>query len=117
MGPGGVTSQKRLLARQRKRLQLELSGPAGAGMGFTENVSATGLLVHSNLVFPPGSRVRVTLRLPDGGTTSFDTEVRWSRRVEGALALTAKNSMGLRLLAPPDEGFYQLLAPDKVTAR
>jgi steroid delta-isomerase-like uncharacterized protein len=98
------------MKRFRKRLQVTFEGKGGAGMGFTENVSATGMLVRSNAVCAPGTPVRGTLQLPDGGEVRFEAQVRWSHRAEGALAGLKKSSMGLRFMTPPEERFYQLLA-------
>ena len=95
--------------RPRKRLQIRFESKMGSGMGFTENVSAGGLLLHSNLVCPPGTTINGTLQLPGNQEIRFQAEVRWARKTTGALAQFMKNSMGLRFLTPPDEKFYQLL--------
>ncbi len=100
---------KRSMTRLRKRLQIKFEGASGSGVGFTENVSATGLLVHSSHVCAPGVAVQGTLQLPDGGQVHFEAQVRWSRRAEGPLAQLQKSLMGLRFLVPPEERFYQLL--------
>ncbi len=97
------------MTRLRKRLQIKFEGKSGSGGGFTENVSATGLLVHSNLVCTPGTSLRGTLQLPDGLAMQFSAQVIWMRRTDGALAHLVKNSMGLRFLEAPDARFYQLL--------
>jgi hypothetical protein len=100
---------KRSMTRLRRRMQIKFEGTSGAGMGFTENVSATGLLVHSSHVFAPGTAVHGTLQLPGGNQVHFEAQVRWSRRAEGPLAQLLSNSMGLCFLVPPEECFYQLL--------
>jgi hypothetical protein len=105
-----MAGQKRFMTRLRKRLQIKFEGKGGSGMGFTENVSATGLLVHSNLVCAPGAALSGTLQLPGGVAMQFKAQVAWMRRAEGPLAQLVKNSMGLRFVEPPDERFYQLLA-------
>jgi hypothetical protein len=105
-------SGKRSLNRPRKRLQIKFESQAGSGMGFTENISAGGLLLHSNLVCPPGTLLRGTIQL-GAQELRFDAEVRWARKTTGPLAQFMKNSMGLRFVTPPDERFYQLLSPAK----
>ncbi len=95
--------------RPRKRLQIKFESKMGSGVGFTENVSAGGLLLHSNLVCAPGTTVRGTLQLPGNVEIRFEAEVRWARKTAGPLAQFMKSSMGLRFLTPPDERFYQLL--------
>lgn len=98
------------MTRYRKRMQVGFEGKAGSGVGFTENVSATGMLLHSNFVCAAGTALRGRIQLPSGGEVRFEAEVRWARRAEGALAGLTKSSMGLRFLVPPEERFYQLLA-------
>jgi hypothetical protein len=95
--------------RPRRRLQIRFDSKVGSGVGFTENVSAGGLLLHSNMVCVPGTTINGTLQLPGNQEIRFQAEVRWSRKTTGPLAQFMKNSMGLRFLTPPDERFYQLL--------
>jgi steroid delta-isomerase-like uncharacterized protein len=97
------------MTRFRKRLQVAFEGKEGAGLGFTENVSATGMLVHSNFVCAAGTSLHGKIQLPGGGEVRFEAQVRWARRAEGAFAGLKKSSMGVRFVTPPEERFYQLL--------
>jgi PilZ domain len=106
-----AVGQKRSMTRLRKRLQVKFEKKeGGAGMGFTENVSATGMLVHSNFICKPGTSLTGTLQMPGGGEVRFEAQVRWASKAEGPLAQLVKNSMGLRFVVAPEERFYQLLA-------
>lgn len=97
----------------RRRLQVKFHGQAATGLGFTENVSPTGMLVHSNVTCAPGHPVSGTLLVPGSGEVHFEAQVIWVRRATGPLAQLTKNSMGMRFTLPPDESFYRLLAkPD-----
>jgi hypothetical protein len=98
------------MTRLRKRLQIKFEGKTGSGVGFTENISPTGLLVNSNFTVAPGTTLTGTLQLPNGGEVRFEAQVRWARRAEGPLAQLIKSQMGLRFMVPPEERFYQLLA-------
>ncbi len=108
--PSSPPAVTKPMTRFRKRLQVNFEGKGASGIGFTENVSATGMLVRSNAVCAPGTSLKGTLQLPGGGEVRFEAQVRWAHRAEGALAGLRKSSMGVRFLVPPEERFYQLLA-------
>jgi len=95
--------------RQRKRCQVRFEAGGIDGAGFTGNLSPTGMLIHSKLTTPPGSILRGQLFLPGGAKMDFEAEVRWVQKATGQLAELFKNSMGLKFLVPPGEGYFQLL--------
>jgi hypothetical protein len=95
--------------RQRKRCQVRFDASGIDGRGFTDNISPTGMLIHSKLTSSPGSILRGEIFLPDGAKMNFEAEVRWVHKATGQLAELFQNSMGLKFLAPPGEAYFQLL--------
>ncbi len=99
----------RAMPRIRRRLQVKFSGPGASGMGFTENISATGMLLHSMAACKPGLTISGTMTIPGAGEVPFEARVTWLRRITGPLAQFTKNSMGVTFTRAPDEAFYRLL--------
>jgi hypothetical protein len=104
------TLEKRSAQRDRKRFAVKFEAQGVDGGGFTANLSATGMQIHSNLALVPGSVLRGQMALPGGSKMEFEAEVRWVYRVTGPLAQLMQNSMGLKFVVPPTEVYFRLLA-------
>jgi PilZ domain len=100
---------KATLQRQRRRCQVRFDAKGIDGAGFTDNLSPTGMLIHSKLTSSPGSILRGQIFLPDGAKMDFEAEVRWVHKATGQLADLFQNSMGMKFLVPPSEAYFQLL--------
>jgi hypothetical protein len=101
------TAEQRSVARQRKRFQVQFESGGIGGVGFTGNLSATGLQLHSKFTLAPGSILRGKLVISGGTQLEFQAEVRWVHRASGQLAQLFQSSMGLRFLVPPGESYLQ----------
>jgi len=70
-------------------------------VGYTTDISATGLFIKSSTIFPPKTVLKIALTLPDERVILLSGEVMWSKRVPPQLArLVRKNGMGVRLRQP-----------------
>ena len=100
---------KRGRTRFNKRLFIKYGLEKPDKVGFTEDVSSSGLFVKANFVFPPGSILKIELTLPDERIVSMAAQVMWAKKVPPALVRHMKKSgMGLRL-AQPDEAYKQFI--------
>lgn len=95
-----MEKQKQL--RCIKRLQVRYGPDIPSHLGFTIDVSESGLFVKATIVYPPGTRLVLDLALPDGATISLRGEVSWVKRVPPSLARhLRKAGMGIAVLEPP----------------
>ena len=69
---------------------------------FTKNVSETGLFVHTNTVFKPGSTIQVRIHFPDREFSMW-ARVLWAKAVPPQLAHVLECGMGLRFIDPEPE--------------
>ena len=69
---------------------------------LTEDISSHGLCVRSVALLKPGTRVGVTLEVPDG-QVSGEGMVRWAQRSGAIEYSTSQAIMGVEFLAPPPE--------------
>jgi hypothetical protein len=104
------TVEKRSVQRDRRRFPVKFEAQGVDGTGFTANVSATGMQIHSNLALAPGSVIRGRMVLPGGIEMDFEAEVRWVYKVTGPLAQLVQTSIGLKFVVPPSEVYFRLLA-------
>ena len=100
---------KRGRTRHNKRLFIRFGLGAPDKVGFTEDVSSSGLFVKSHFVFAPGTLLKIELTLPDGPIVSMAAQVMWAKKVPPALIRHMKKSgMGLRL-PHPDEVYKKFI--------
>src|SRR5262245_40589979 len=69
---------------------------------FTKNVSHSGMFVHTNNVFKPGSTIQVSLVFPDRQFTMW-ARVLWAKAVPPQLAHVLECGMGVRFIDPEPE--------------
>ena len=69
---------------------------------LTEDISSRGLCVRTPQLLKPGTRVGVTLEVPDGDVAGYGM-VRWAHRIEDNEDGTSQAVIGLEFLAPPPE--------------
>lgn len=71
-------------------------------IGFTQDISATGIFIKSNFSFPPPTQLKVELTLPDETVIQCDGVVQWAKKVPPALSrLVKKDGMGVAFLSIP----------------
>ena len=96
--------EKQQRTRRTKRIEVRFGPEQPTDLGFTIDVSETGLFVKSNTVYPPDTRLVLELSLPDRRVLSLRGRVMWAKRVPPQLArLLRKAGMGVELIDPPPE--------------
>jgi hypothetical protein len=88
-------------ARIFKRLFVRFGKELPTYIGYTMDLSATGLFIRSSAIFPPRTVLNIALTLPDDRVVLLSGQVMWAKRVPPQLArLVRKNGMGIRLQQP-----------------
>ena len=96
--------EKQQRTRRTKRIEVRFGPERPTDLGFTIDVSETGLFVKTNTVYPPDTRLVLELSLPDRRVLSLRGRVMWAKRVPPQLArLLRKAGMGVELIDPPPE--------------
>lgn len=96
--------EKRSKDRIGKRLIVKFGTDKSDRLGFTEDISPTGLFIKTNIVSPPGTQLRIELTLPDDRTVLVAGVVMWAKQVPHSLVRFAKkNGMGVRLTQSGDD--------------
>jgi hypothetical protein len=90
---------KRHAKRVRRRLMVKFGANAADKTGFTKNVSVTGLFIHTNTIFKPGTTLQVTVHFPDR-TFSHWARVVWGKQVPPQLAHVVECGMGVSFIDP-----------------
>ena len=93
--------------RVRRRIEVRY-GPAGPRfIGYSGNLSRTGLMVRTTRVFRPGTVLSIELK-PAGRSIPLRGRVMWARKGSVQWLGTGRIGMGVHLIDPPD-GFLDLL--------
>ncbi|HEY8077606.1 MAG TPA: TIGR02266 family protein [Labilithrix sp.] len=71
--------ESRLQVRYAVELEMGFESDSNFWVGFTENISASGVFVATYAGRPIGSRLTMTLNLPDGEAVVTEGVVRWTR--------------------------------------
>lgn len=91
---------RRRAARRARRVQVHFwkQGEPTSYVGYTTNISMTGMFIATNSPMPPASRVRVEVIDRDRG---FMVEgiVAHARKIRGELARVSQSGMGVRFLS------------------
>lgn len=96
--------EKQQRTRRTKRIEVRFGPERPADLGFTIDVSETGLFIKTNTVYPPDTRLVLELSLPDRRVLSLRGRVMWAKRVPPQLARhLRKAGMGVELIDPPPE--------------
>jgi hypothetical protein len=94
--------------RVKQRLTCELVIGDRRHLGIVVDVSRTGLFVQTSAAPPPGERVRVKLRGPDGDTAELEASVARRYKVPPRLVSIARGGIGLRIESVTQE-YLQLI--------
>jgi len=102
--------ERRELKRYRKRLQLRFGPEGPSRVGFTEDLSDTGIFLRSTFVFRPNTVLHVALSIHAPHDVIFTGRVMWARKVPPNLMNKIRGGMGVRILSFDEgEGVYQAL--------
>jgi curved DNA-binding protein CbpA/Tfp pilus assembly protein PilZ len=97
--------EKRKYERIPKRLAVRFGTGQPDDMGFTGDLSRSGLFIKTNTVFSPGESLRIKVTLPDSRILDLVGEVMWAKRVSPSMIRHVKKSgMGIQLVDIP-KGF------------
>lgn len=90
---------RRRAVRRPRRVQVHFwkKGEPTSYVGYTTNISMTGMFVATNSPLPPGSRLRVEIVDRDRGFM-VEGVVAHARKVRGDLARISQSGMGVRFL-------------------
>src|SRR5215831_857042 len=96
------SGDKRVRNRTKRRLMVKYGTSVAEKTAFTKNVSETGLFVHTNAVFKPGTTIQVHIEFPSR-TFSMWAKVVWAKKVPPQLAHVLECGMGLCFVDPSAE--------------
>jgi len=101
--------EKRTTNRLNKRLMVRFGKAKPEAIGFTADISDTGLFIKSNTVHLPGTVLIIDMTLPDERVIRVRGRVVWAKRVPpNMLRFVKKSGMGIFLdETPPD--YYSIL--------
>ncbi len=91
---------RRRAVRRPRRVQVHFwkHGEPTAYVGYTTNISTTGMFVATNSPMPPGTRVRVEVVERERGFM-VEGVVAHARKIRGDLARVSQSGMGVRFLS------------------
>jgi uncharacterized protein (TIGR02266 family) len=88
--------------RYRRRLEVHYAARGRASqIGFSGNISNTGMMIRTPNVLAPGTVVDLELRLAHGGTMTLTGRVVWARTGPMTWLATGRIGMGIRFVDPP----------------
>jgi Tfp pilus assembly protein PilZ len=96
--------EKRARNRIAKRLFIRFGPEQAVNIGFTGDISLTGIFIKTNTMFAPGSILKMEVELPDSKILHLKGTVMWAKRVPATLVRHIKKSgMGVKIVQPPAE--------------
>lgn len=97
-----MTKGKQGSRRAHKRIEVRYGLEEPRFIGYSGNLSKSGIMVRAVRVFPPGSVLNLELRLP-GGAVRARGEVVWARAGPPQWVTTGRIGMGITFIEPPPE--------------
>jgi len=111
----GVMAEKR--SGQDKRVTIKLNVNFGvkdiSNLGFTEDISASGIFLKTARVFPVGSDLKIEMKNGKGELIRLVGYVHWSKEVPPNLVWSVNNAgMGIQIIKfiCGQDRYYSLLA-------
>jgi len=96
--------EQRDTGRVIKRLFVRFGKGVPENIGFTGDVSPTGIFIKTNAVFEPGALLSIELTLPNDRVVNLNGRVMWAKRVPpNLMRFIKKSGMGIRLDQVPDD--------------
>jgi len=90
--------ERRDLKRFRKRLQLRYGPEGPSRLGFTEDLSDTGIFLRATYVHNPNTVLNIYINVNGQQDVVFRGRVMWARRVPSNLMNKIKGGMGIHIL-------------------
>lgn len=92
-------AEKRRKSRFRKRLRVMYGTNIPSKVGFTSDISESGLCIKSFIVYAPGELVLLELETSDGVVIRAEGRVHWARKVPPNLLRKVKHAgMGVKIV-------------------
>ncbi|MFC1591724.1 PilZ domain-containing protein [Thermodesulfobacteriota bacterium] len=89
-------AEKRSFKRNRKRIKLRYGVEQPEYVGFTEDVSASGMFIKTAKIVLPGSTIKIEIQGPDTVPIILEGRVIWGKRVPpNLIKLIKKSGMGV----------------------
>ncbi len=106
-GSAPAKKDRRPDKRARSRLMVRFGTTVPDKTGFTKNISESGVFIHTNQVFRPGTTVQLVVSFPDR-VFNFWGRVMWAKQVPPQLAHLLDCGMGICFVDPSPEwlAFY-----------
>ncbi len=95
-----MSKGKQASRRARRRVEVRFGPDDLQFIGYSGNVSRSGIMVRSVRVFAPGTVLNLELKFPDG-TFRVRGEVVWAREGPVQFLSTGRVGMGITFLQPP----------------
>ena len=102
---------KQTSRRARRRIEVRYGPDEAQFIGYSGNVSRSGIMVRAIRVFAPGTVLHLELKFPDG-TFYVLGEVVWARHGPVQFLSTGRVGMGINFLEPSAEflGYVERLS-------
>jgi len=86
--------------RSRRRLTVRYGLEKPSHIGYSGNISGTGMMIRATRVFTPGTVIRIEVELLSR-TLGLKGQVVWARAGEVRWLPTGKIGMGVKFIQPP----------------
>ena len=93
---------KQTWKRVRRRVEVRYGSDQVRHIGYSRNVSRTGLMVGAARVFAPGTILNLELAFP-GATFRLRGEVVWARAGSATWVARGRVGMGITFIDPPED--------------
>lgn len=91
--------EKRRKSRKRERMRVCYGPQTPSKVGFTADISESGLCVKTLAVYNPGSYLLLEVQLPCGFVVKIEGRVHWARKVPPNLLYKVKYAgMGIKII-------------------
>lgn len=105
-----MKEDKRRTTRFRKRLSLRFGIDETSKIGFTEDISDTGIFIRSAAPLGPNNILTIEIRTLKGETILLKGRVMWAKKVPQNMMHRIKGGMGVRITEfLENEEIYHLL--------
>ncbi len=104
-------ADKRRKERVRRRVRVMYGPEMPSKVGFTSDISETGLCIKTFIVYKPGDILLLEMEAPDGDVVRMEGRVHWARRVPPNMLRKVKHAgMGVKIInfAGGRESFLRL---------
>ena len=96
--------EKRTKNRIARRFFLRFGPEEAVNIGFTGDISLTGIFIKTTAIFSPSTVLKIEIELPGSKILHLRGTVMWAKRISPSLMRHIKKSgMGVKILQPSEE--------------